>query len=166
MSACTIGNEVVTIDRAVIVQSRRHRGTPLVNHGAGGTGTNTILEVSDPTRVARLTGVPEAVVVQGEERSVEAAVRTDRGNIIVPASTADKNSVPGDRRVGANPLGSDVSPRTLTIAVWLVHWLEVDQTVVGILGRDRLPHGPEACRVVDLTVLRGTSSPPNNSKSP
>ncbi len=105
-------------------------------------------------------GVPEAVVVQGEECSVKAAVRTDGGNVVVVTSATNEDTVPGDRGVGTNPLGGNVGPRALAVTVWLVHWLEVDLAVAGVPGGDGLPHGPEARHVVDPTVLGRASALP------
>ena len=143
-----VGDVVVAVDRAVVVQSRRHRSTPFVDHGAGGAGPDAVLEVADPTGVARLTGVPEAVVVQGEERSVEAAVGTDGGDVVVIAGAADEDAVPGGRGVRADPLGGDVSPLALAVAVRLVHRLKVDQAVAVVPVGDREP-----------AASRGASSP-------
>jgi len=153
-----VGDLVAAIDRAIVVEPRRHRSPPLINYRAPCTGADAVLEVVDPPVVARLAGVPETVVVQGKKRAVEAAVGADIGNAVVVTCAADEDPVSRDVGIGTDPLGGDIGPRALVVAVGLIHRLEVDQVIVSIPGRDRLPHGPVVRWIVDHACL-GESFP-------
>src|SRR5579885_3496579 len=144
-----IRNLVIPIDGAIVVQPCCHWRSPLVSDGARGTGDDPAFKILYPGRDSGQAGIPEAIVMQGKIGSIQAAVRADTCNVVVIAGATDEDAVPGNRGIGADPLGSNVSPRALAIAVWLVHRLEIHQAVAAVFAGDGIPHGPESRHILD-----------------
>ena len=137
-----VANEVVGAVRVGVVEAGGHRRPELGRDGAGGAVAQSRLNVA-PEGVVGHRAVEEGVVVEGQQRRVEAAVVADVPQVLAVAGAADEYPAGHGRVVVAEPVGRDVAPLCRAVAVWLVHRLEVHVGVravrVGHAGPHRVP---------------------------
>lgn len=88
------GEGVAVLVPAVVVQPGRHRGTGLVDDGAGRVRAEPVAQVGGPRRAGRVRG-PVSVEVQRQQRAVQGAGRSDARDVVVVTGAADEDPPAG-----------------------------------------------------------------------